>query len=931
MIGVGVIYHLALLVALSTASGFVSQRWLWRRSGAVLQGLIFGCAAGVGMLAPLALGDGLVFDGRSIVLSLCGLFFGPVAGTSGGGMAVAARLLRGGDDTLLTEILIILLSTVLGALFYLRRSDREAPIGTDRLLFFGLLVHVASLLLLYTLPFDIALLAIKRVGAVFLFAAPLVTALVGRILSDDVSRLRLVEDLRKHKERFRTFFDATADIVTLKDAGGRYLMANRAQCAFLGKKEGDLLGRRDLDLLPEETALRYLRSDQEVLRTKKDMAYHEKVGDRVYEVRKFPVPLREGGLGVGAFVRDITDRERAEGELRESTARSAAILRSVPDLIFLISRDGVFLDYHANDPMLLFAPPQRLLGRHISAVFSPEFAEKLETALAMTLLTDEIRSIEYEEESGETVRCHEMRLVRSGEEAVFMIVRDISDRRRAETDIQEMKELLEERVRERTAQLEEANRRLREARTEAERASKAKSIFLASMSHEIRTPMNAILGYVQLLRRSEPLTGIQREHLSTVLRSGEHLLDLINQILELSKIEAGRITLNPVDLDLPRLLADLRDMFLPQAVEKGLRFEVRQDGAIPRYINADAIKVRQVLINLVGNAMKFTKRGGITLLVRDDGPTFYGNDHLITVEVADTGPGMTPEELSRMFDPFEQTGSGARSGGTGLGLTLSKQFASLMEGTLSARSEPGRGTVVSFSFRALPATAAAATARTRSPMKRLPPGLLYKVLIVDDNASNRDILRILLTEGGFITHEAKDGREAIAVFWKWRPDLVFMDLQMPEMDGREAIRRIRESPEGKTIPIIVITADPLEETRREMLAAGATGFIRKPFREEELCDAVMKALDIPCDPAPVAEEPRPPAVPPPGVSEAPLRVPDAIRRELHAAVVKGDTGEMLRLLGSLGEGDRPVADRLRALVDDFSYETLLELTEDAHD
>ena len=931
MIGVGIIYHLALLVALSTASGFVSQRWLWRRSGAVLQGLIFGCATGVGMLAPLALGDGIVFDGRSIVLSLCGLFFGPVAATVAGGMAAAARLLRETGDTLCADLLIILLSTVFGAFFHLRRPDRESPIGTERLLFFGLLVHVASLLLLYTLPFDIAVLTVKRVGAVFLLAAPLVTALVGRILSDDVSRLRLMEDLRKHKERFRTFFDATTDIVTLKDAEGRYIMANKAQCAFLGKREEALIGSRDLDLLPEETALRYHRSDKEVLRTGAATAYHETVGDRIYEVRKFPVPLREGGTGVGAFVRDITDRQRAEEELRESMERNAALVRSVPDLIFLISRDGVFLDYHANDPMLLFAPPQRLLGRHISGVFSPEFAEKLETALAMTLLTDEIRTIEYQEESGDSLRYHEMRLVRSGEEAVFMIVRDISDRRQAETALQDMKDLLEERVRERTAQLETANRELREARTEAERASRAKSIFLASMSHEIRTPMNAILGYVQLLRRSDPLTDIQREHLSTVLRSGEHLLDLINQILELSKIEAGRVTLNPVDIDLPRLLADIRGLFLPQAAEKGLRFEVRRDDGLPRFINADGVKVRQVLINLAGNAMKFTKRGGITLSARDDGPTFYGNDHLLTVEVADTGPGMTPEEVSRMFDPFEQTGSGVRSGGgTGLGLALSKQFAALMEGTLSARSEPGVGTVVSFSFRALPATSAAPNARDRSPRKRLPPGLIYKVLIVDDNASNRDILRILLTESGFITHEAVNGREALAVFWKWRPDLVFMDLQMPEMDGMEAIRRIRANPEGAATPILVITADPLEETRRAALAAGATGFIRKPFREEELCDAVMKAFDIPCDPAPDAGPPAPAAAPPPEPG-TPLRVPEAIRRGLREAVVRGDAEEMTRLVDALGEGDRPVAEHLRALIGDFAYETLFELTEADHD
>ncbi|HOW51987.1 MAG TPA: response regulator [bacterium] len=765
------------------------------------------------------------------------------------------------------------------------------------------------------------------------------TPAVLSVVRDISERKRAAKRLKEAEQKFETLFTAMNEMAVIHqlvyDEQERPVDYRIIDCNPAFSRVTGIPGERAAGALASELygtpQPPYLDIYAQVVQSGKPVqfdTYYEPMG-KYFSISAF----RTGQQQFGTLATDITERKRAEEKLHESMERNAALLRSVPDLIFLIGKDGTFLDYHANDPLMLFLPPAKFLRRHVSKVFSRPFAEQLEAAIAVTLLTDEIQTLEYQEEEGGQTRHHEMRLIKSGEEAVFMIVRDISRQKQAEEVLLTMNETLEERVAERTRQLAETNRQLREARAEADRANKAKSVFLASMSHEIRTPLNAVLGYTQFLRRSEPLTDTQREYLSTILRSGEHLLELINQVLELSKIEAGRITLNPADFDLHQLLADVRSMFRVQATEKGLSLDVRHEGTVPRHIHADGGKIRQVLINVVGNAMKFTKEGGIMIAVRDEGPTHYGDDHLLAVDIVDTGPGMTAEETARVFDHFEQTSSGVKSGGgTGLGLALSKQFATLMEGTLSVTSTPGEGSTFTFRFRALPAQQKGASEQARFVMKPLPPGVEYRVLIVDDNASNRDVLRLLLEEKGFLTAQAVNGRDAVTFFQKWRPALIFMDLRMPEMDGMEAIRRIRELPEGEKVPIIVITASALEETQEEVMAVGASGFMRKPFREEELCSHLLKYLNIECGSetgTPSVAEERKESLSSSG--EKVWAVPAPFRAEMRDAVIRGDNEAILRMLDRFPETDRDVVVPLRSLVEAFDYETLLKLTEERHE
>ena len=352
---------------------------------------------------------------------------------------------------------------------------------------------------------------------------------------------------------------------------------------------------------------------------------------------------------------------------------------------------------------------------------------------------------------------------------------------------------------------------LRAAKEAAESASRAKSAFLANMSHEIRTPMNAILGYAQLLERDQDLRDDQKQKIDIIHSSGNHLLTLINDILEMSKIEAGRATLAVEPFDLHALLHDVQWMFRELTENKGLELTFEQEPHLPRALLGDAGKVRQVLINLLSNAVKFTTSGRVA--VRASSRVAAGDQHVVAIAVEDTGPGIEPRNLRRIFDAFDQADSTVRIGGTGLGLTISRNFARLMHGDLVVESTPGKGSVFTFSFEAAGAAIDAVPARVAHP---IPTGLApdqpdWKVLIVDDVPTNRDLLDELLSRVGFSTRTAASAEEAIVVHDEWRPDLVLMDLRMPGMGGLEGIRRLRQS--GSKAAIFSVTASGLAEHR----------------------------------------------------------------------------------------------------------------------
>jgi PAS domain S-box-containing protein len=461
---------------------------------------------------------------------------------------------------------------------------------------------------------------------------------------------------------------------------------------------------------------------------------------------------------------------------------------------------------------------------------------------------------------------------------------------------------------------------LERAKKEAENANQAKSLFLANMSHEIRTPMNAVLGFVQLLQRDPEATPRQQQQFAAIGRSSEHLLGLITGILEMSKIEAGKTILNPIQFDLQALLEDLNVMFQIQAAAKSLCFSTKLAPNIPRQVEADGVKLRQIFINLIGNAVKFTAKGGVFLRA-EMAPAEDGFMRLLA-EIEDSGSGIAPEELPRLFHAFSQTDSGMVSGGgTGLGLIISRQFAQMMGGDITVESQVGKGSNFRLSVLVRPflSPEKSLAGETSRRILRLRSGQPAKrILVVDDKIGNREVLELLLKSVGFHVGQAADGNQAIARFIAEKPDLIFMDMRMPEMDGLEAIRRIRGLAGGDTVKIIVLSASAFETDRQEAMEAGADAFIVKPFRDSEVFSCIGEMLEIDYLYADIGN-----TIPAALDNAARLPLPAALIVQLREAVLDGDIGRLLADIDQVEKLAPDAAAGLRQLASRFDYDRLL--------
>lgn len=526
----------------------------------------------------------------------------------------------------------------------------------------------------------------------------------------------------------------------------------------------------------------------------------------------------------------LLDLRRKEAEVYELTQFFVAMLENTDDFMFFKDANHVYKAASATMAKITgHASWRELNGKTDYDIFPKEHADnymRLERELKEGQL-DVIRETQpFRDVNGEEGwvdnRKYPVRDADGKFIGLFGVCRIITDRVRLE------RQLTEEKVR-------------------AEAANRAKSVFLANMSHELRTPLNAILGYTQMMLGERSESDPEAATLRIINRSGEHLLGLINSVLDLSKIESHKYALDPEDFDLGQFLRELTDILRRRAEDKGLTLEVDQTSSFPRYVRADRNKLRQVLLNIVGNAIKFTEKGGVTLKLATGGVLRPDGAAELVFSVRDTGSGIDSEDLERIFKPFEQASRRPRVEGTGLGLAIAREFVRLMGGDVLVTSELGRGSVFTFNLFYAPvgeAGAAALESAGTEEVLSLEGTSGLRVLIVEDQPENRMLLRRLLARYGFEIAEAENGAVGVGLAESWKPHLILMDRRMPVLDGVEAARRVRALPEGSKIRIVAVTAEAFREDYERMMSAGCDAFVRKPYKISELLKTIASLLPV---------------------------------------------------------------------------------------
>ena len=580
------------------------------------------------------------------------------------------------------------------------------------------------------------------------------------------------------------------------------------------------------------------------------------------------------------------------------------ILQSMPDSLMVVDSAGTIRTANPATYALLGYQRGDLIGRPIDRIVAATDARCVAGGSRSEAACD--TEPEYLSRTGERISVRLlMAPMRDGGDGVIYVAQDARERKRVERELLLAKEA-------------------------AEAANRAKSAFLANMSHEIRTPLNAILGYSQLTLRDPALSAGSKENLHIVNRSGGHLLALLNGILDMSKIEAGFVKLNPVNFDLFGLVDDLTSMFRLRAEAKNLDFRPMVEPSCPRYVVGDEGKIRQILINLLGNAVKFTERGSVGLRIsmnrHSDGAMW------LTGEVEDTGVGITPREQPNLFRPFVQSQSGMNAqSGTGLGLAISREFTRLMGGELTLQSEVEKGSTFTFE---LPIQAGAAPRESKLNDHGMVIGLaeghgVSRVLVVDDDLYNRGWLNSLLTMVGFAVREAENGEAAIAVWRQWKPHLILMDVRMPVLNGIEATRRIKTEPGGEPTIVVALTASSTEDDRGRMADAGADGFLAKPCDQNDLLRTIQAHLHVQYIYS--NEETVNPGPATPAASPLTLlsRLPAEVAEQLQAAVGNGDKDSVDLLIQGIATFDPHPARVLQDLADNYDYDALTNLLEQA--
>ena len=759
---------------------------------------------------------------------------------------------------------------------------------------------------------NFALLALAGAGAIALVAAGLggwrsrrsvldAVEHIGRTnrkLSVEVGeRQRAETQLREsreyllvHEARLRALLRSLPEQVWMKDRAGAYLAVNAEYERFQGLSEADVLGKSDEELGTGERAAHYQAQDQATLAAAEPLVFLETErsasdgGERQLEVTKTAVRDDRGAvIGVVGIARDMTEIHAANLALKTSEARFRATFETAGDAILII-RHAVIIDCNRRAAELLGAGTRGgLLGQSMHH-FAPEMQS--DGAPSLRLAAMHVSDIKQ----GGGMKTFEWRCRRldgtefdaeitislfrhNGHNLMQAVLRDVSERLRMIAALESAKE-------------------------EAERANRSKSVFLANMSHEIRTPLNAVLGFTQLLMADRKLPDEVQGRLRVIHSAGNRLLGLINDVLDLAKIESGGLQLQVAPFDLLQELRDIDQLYGTHARAKGLALQSELALAPPTMVEGDRNKLGQIVTNLLGNALKFTERGHIGLHVWRDAVMA----ERVWFEVHDTGPGIAPEELSDLFVPFRQGAAGQEKGGTGLGLALSRDMARAMGGDLTVSSTPGVGTQVRFWLTLPSSRLSAGGAAVGSGAQVLAPDTPCTVLVIEDDPDSREVLVNLLREVGCTVMQAFDGLDGLQRCRSERFDIVFSDIRMPHMNGVEMIERLRADPFTAKLPVVAVSASSLEHERRFYIENGFQDFIGKPYPFQDVYRALVAYAGVRLQPVAPAEPPARPiegaiAEAPPATVLAP-GVRDQLRA-LAAAASSGQLGAVARLMEAL--------------------------------
>jgi PAS domain S-box-containing protein len=621
--------------------------------------------------------------------------------------------------------------------------------------------------------------------------------------------------------------------------------------------------------------------------------------------------LDEATMLVNGFTLDVTERRRAERSLEAVVNSTKDIICSVDPVEFRLT----MFNQAAEERFLAGFGVQLRKGMLPEEYHPVPMAAKWRGMYRQALEHGTYLEETYTS-SGERYFEVVIHAIKQGDAVVGLSAfgRDITERKRTEMELVRLHENLESKVEERT-------RELAVALDQAEAANRAKSLFLANMSHELRTPLNAILGFSQLLADDPKASSPQQEKLGIILNAGEHLLSIINDILDLAKIESGRMELDIQPFDLGALAHDLLALLKVRAQAKGLGLEFDQSSSFPRFVRTDPSKLRQIIINLVGNAIKFTRTGSVQVKLAVRNVQEDARSGWLDFEIRDTGQGIAPEDIDRIFEPFVQL---QQREGTGLGLTITRQFIELLGGKLWVRSRVGEGTTFGFSigYEAVDPHSLPRPERKVGRVRAVRQAHLKRILVIEDHPDNRRLVEDLLRPFGFQVRSAPDGEAGVLCASEWQPDLILMDRRMPVMDGLEATRRIRSRSEKPPV-IIALTAHAYREERQEMLDAGCDDFLAKPFSEAELLDLLERRMDL--------EMERESAVPEETVGDEsagdldPAWFPPDFVSRLHRSLVVSDMQEIDALVAEIGPG--PERDALLFYTRRFEYATLARLLE----